>query len=68
MSGNIANFVKHYNNSIYLCSYDYSVKLLIRDEFKDKYRQLVGKQGLFFQRQSSKKWELKSKNPYIRII
>lgn len=61
-------FVKHYNNSIYLCSYDYSVKLLIRDEFKDKYRQLVGKQGLFFQRQSSKKWELKSKNPYIRII
>lgn len=61
-------FVKQYNNKIYLCSYDYNVKLLVRNEFQDKYKKLINIQGLFFQKQSLKRWELKSRNPYIQII
>ncbi len=61
-------FVKQYNNKIYLCSYDYNVKLLIRNEFQDKYKKLIDVQGVFFQKQSLKRWELKSRNPYIQII
>ena len=60
-------FVKHYNNKIYLCSYDYKVKLLIRDEFQDKYKKFIDKQGVFFKKQSSKKWELETRNPYVQI-
>lgn len=61
-------FVKQHNNKIYLCSYDYNVRLLIRNEFENKYKKLINIQGLFFQKESLKRWELKSKNPYIQII
>lgn len=60
--------VKHYNNKIYLCSYDYKLKLLIRNKFQDKYNQLTDIQGLFFKKKSSIKWVLKSRNPYVQII
>ena len=40
-------FVKDFNNKIYLCSYDYKVKLLIRDKFQDKYKMFIDTQGLF---------------------
>ena len=70
--GNTGNydelFVKYYNNKIYLCSYDYKVKLLIRDKFQDKYKRFINMEGVFFGKQSPKKWELKTRNPYIQII
>ena len=61
-------FVKDFNNKIYLCSYDYKVKLLIRDKFQDKYKMFIDKQGVFFKKQSPTKWELRTRNPYIQII
>lgn len=61
-------FIKRYNNKIYLCSYDYKVKLLIRDKFQHKYKNLVNVQGLFFKKQSLNKWKLECKNPYVHII
>lgn len=61
-------FLKHYNNRIYLCSYDYKVRLLIRNEFQEKYKDYVDIQGLVLKKESMKKWELKSKNPYIQIV
>jgi len=70
--GNTGNydelFVKYYNNKIYLCSYDYKVKLLIRDKYQDKYKRFINMEGVFFGKQSPKKWELKTRNPYIQII
>ena len=60
--------VKHHNNKIYLCSYDYKVKLLVKNKFYDKLKMLLNIQGVFFSKQSSKRWELKSRNPYIQII
>lgn len=61
-------FIKYYNNRIFLCSYDYKVKLYIHDDFQDKYMKFVDIQGLLFKKQSSEIWELKSINPYIQII
>lgn len=63
-----ALFVKYYNNKIYLCSYDYKVKLLIQNEFQAKYKKFIDIQGVFFEKQSPGKWELKTRNPYIQII
>lgn len=60
--------VKCYNNKIYLCSYDYVLKLRIRDEFRDKYLYLIGIQGLFFEKKSCGILELKSDNPYVKIV
>lgn len=61
-------FIRQHDDRIYLCSYDYSVKLLIRSKFQDKYMKLIGMSGLFFKKQSSNKWELRTRNPYIQIV
>ncbi|WP_084767051.1 DEAD/DEAH box helicase [Clostridium nigeriense] len=60
--------VKQHKNKLYLCSYDYNIKLQIRNEFQEKYKKMINLQGVFFEKQSSRVWELKSRNPYIKII
>ncbi len=60
-------YVKSYQNRIYLCSYDYTIKRLIREEVQDKFEKLIGIQGVFFEKESDGLWILKSLNPYIQI-
>lgn len=61
-------YCKCYEERIYLCSWDYKIKLLIRPEAMDKYKCLVGLLGVYFQRTENNLWELISENPYIVIL
>ena len=60
--------VKNHNNKMYICSYNYNIKLPIRKEFYDKYKDYADIQGIFFKKISQDKWELSTRNPYIQII
>lgn len=61
-------YCKLHKNKIYLCSWDYKIKLLVREEFQEKYRTLVGHLGVYFKMAENNEWELISENPYISIL
>lgn len=60
-------FCKFYEERIYLCTWDYKVKLKIRKESMGKYKCLIGLLGVYFRRVEDNEWELFSENPYIII-
>lgn len=57
-----------FNKKLYLCSHDYKIILKIKDDKQSKYESLAIFRGVLFQRTSNDLWELKSHNPYVRII
>lgn len=60
-------FCKFYEERIYLCTWDYKVKLKICKKNMDKYKCLVGLLGVYFRRVENNNWELFSENPYIIV-
>ena len=60
-------YIKKYKSKFYLCSYDYKIKLRIKDEYENKYTSLIHIPGLYLKRKSLSLWELETNNPYIRI-
>lgn len=60
--------IRSYESRIYVCSYDYKIRILIRKEVQDKYAKLLGIQGLFFKKATNGFWILQSHNPFIQIV
>ncbi len=56
-----------FNNKLYFCSYDYKIRLRIKEDKLSKYQSLATFRGVLFQRTSNNLWELKSNNPYVHI-
>ena len=61
-------YCKCYEERLYLCTWDYKIKLMIRQEVMDKYKCLAGLLGVYFQRTENNLWELISENPNIVIL
>lgn len=61
-------YCKNYGEKIYLCTWDYKIRLLIRKELMEKYNCLVGLSGIYFQKVDNNLWELVSENPYIIVL
>lgn len=61
-------FVKKYQGRIYLCTPDYSTKLRVKEDNQDKYEELVGIRGTYFEKNSKNIWQLKSLNPFVKVL
>lgn len=61
-------YIRLYEGVIYLCTWDYKIKLLIRKDLIEEFKSLANLSGVYFKRENNDLWELVSENPYIIIL
>lgn len=60
-------YCKQYKNKFYLCSWDYKIRILIKDKYHNRLEYLVDFLGVYFIKRGNGFWVLESENPYIKI-
>lgn len=60
-------YIREFEERIYLCSYDYKIRIKIREDLSHKLAIISKIQGLYFEKTDNDLWDLKSINPYITI-
>lgn len=60
-------YIREFEERIYLCSYDYKIRIKIKKDLNHKLATFSKIQGLYFERTYNNLWDLKSLNPYITI-
>ncbi|NFS11180.1 DEAD/DEAH box helicase [Clostridium botulinum] len=61
-------YAKDFEERIYLCSYDYKIRIKIKEKLNHKLSILSKIQGLYFVKTDNDSWDLKTINPYITIV
>lgn len=60
-------YCKDFKNKIYLCSWDYKIKILIKEQYYSRLKRLANLLGVYFTKGKNNEWNLESENPYIKI-